>query len=324
MESVLILTNASDGTSHRVEVELRRRGVHVVYFDTADFPLRCTITAYPGTDDQLILERDWAPSGYLDKARSVWYRRPGQFVVNPLLRPHEQAFAQTEAAAAIGGLFRNLRCLWVNHPSANLEAAFKVLQLQRAAEHGFVVPRSIVTSSPLHAHDFIREAGRDVIIKALDDPNVPYLKEDPTEPGIIYTSRLAQDDLDQLARVKHTACLLQELIPKAVDLRVTVVGRRIFATAIDSQVDPVSSLDWRQAAPRLTFSAAHLPDEIEARIHTLMVSLHLEFAAIDLALTPDGEYVFFEVNPNGEWEWIEDATGQPISSALADLLSGRA
>ncbi|MGH3800408.1 MAG: hypothetical protein ACRDTD_09805 [Pseudonocardiaceae bacterium] len=29
-----------------------------------------------------------------------------------------------------------------------------------------------------------------------------------------------------------------------------------------------------------------------------------------------------ECNPNGQWAWIEDETGLPISSALADALEG--
>jgi len=52
---------------------------------------------------------------------------------------------------------------------------------------------------------------------------------------------------------------------------------------------------------------------------TLVVCLI--FAAIDMILTPDGHYVFLELNPNGQWEWIENATHLPICSTLVDVLT---
>jgi hypothetical protein len=37
-------------------------------------------------------------------------------------------------------------------------------------------------------------------------------------------------------------------------------------------------------------------------------------------LTPDGRYVVLEINPNGQYLWIEKATGLPISDAICDFL----
>ena len=51
-----------------------------------------------------------------------------------------------------------------------------------------------------------------------------------------------------------------------------------------------------------------------------MQHLHLEYGAIDMRLTPDGDYVFLEINPNGEYLYVEQATGLPISRALAEHL----
>ena len=50
--------------------------------------------------------------------------------------------------------------------------------------------------------------------------------------------------------------------------------------------------------------------------------LGLSYGAVDLVLTPEGRYVFLEINPNGQYLWVEDATGLPISDALCDLLMG--
>ncbi|GAA5764612.1 hypothetical protein [Streptosporangium roseum] len=46
----------------------------------------------------------------------------------------------------------------------------------------------------------------------------------------------------------------------------------------------------------------------------------LSFGAFDFGLTGDGIPVFLECNPNGQWGWLEDATGLPIAAAIAALL----
>ena len=51
-----------------------------------------------------------------------------------------------------------------------------------------------------------------------------------------------------------------------------------------------------------------------------MDRLELNFAAIDLIETPDGEHVFLEVNPNGQWLWLDDMLKLGISQAVADWL----
>lgn len=44
------------------------------------------------------------------------------------------------------------------------------------------------------------------------------------------------------------------------------------------------------------------------------------YGAIDMVVTPDERYVFIEINPNGQYLWVEQATGLPISDAICDLL----
>jgi glutathione synthase/RimK-type ligase-like ATP-grasp enzyme len=89
---------------------------------------------------------------------------------------------------------------------------------------------------------------------------------------------------------------------------------------IDSQSDPDSLVDWRHGGTALDHEVHQLPDGIARLCLELCSDYGLRFGAIDLALRPDGGYTFFEVNPNGQWAWIEQITGLPLSSALADLL----
>ncbi|HTT93637.1 MAG TPA: hypothetical protein VMF55_03135 [Solirubrobacterales bacterium] len=139
------------------------------------------------------------------------------------------------------------------------------------------------------------------------------------EEKLFLTSVVEKGQLEDFGEDRETY-LLQAQVDKRLDIRVTVIGDRCFATEIESQVDPESVVDWRHGGTDLAHSPHELPDEIAGLCLDLCAGYGLRFGAIDLALRPDGGYSFFEVNPNGQWAWIEQLTGAPLSSALADLL----
>jgi glutathione synthase/RimK-type ligase-like ATP-grasp enzyme len=66
-----------------------------------------------------------------------------------------------------------------------------------------------------------------------------------------------------------------------------------------------------------------LPADLAERCLELVRAYGLEFAAIDLVRARDGRYVFLEINPNGQWAWLEQVTGLPLRSRLVDLLERR-
>ena len=101
----------------------------------------------------------------------------------------------------------------------------------------------------------------------------------------------------------------------------TVVGRDTFAAEIMSQSHRSSETDWRATEdPDIEHRLHELPDRVRSQCINLVERLGLEFGAIDLALTADGGYTFFEINPNGEWLWLEDRLGFPISETIAKWL----
>lgn len=115
-----------------------------------------------------------------------------------------------------------------------------------------------------------------------------------------------------------TAHLFQAAVPKSHDVRVTVVDGALFAAEIHNP----GELDWRRDHQHLTYQACEVPDEIAIGVRALMDRLGLVFGALDFVVTPDGEWIFIEINPNGQWAFIEHATGQLISQALAETLTG--
>ena len=122
----------------------------------------------------------------------------------------------------------------------------------------------------------------------------------------------------------QSSATFQELLQKSLEIRVTVVGRRVMSASIDSQVSARAAHDWRRDGLRMLqdWRPYQLPQEIEEKILRLMDYFCLNYGAIDIILTPDDQHVFLELNPGGEFFWLERTPGLPISDAIADVLLG--
>jgi hypothetical protein len=310
---ILIVTNWSDQTADWLILELQRRRTPYLRFNTEDYP---DLTSLVWSSDGEACLR-W-PDRTLDlgTVSAVWYRRPLPPSVASWRSPEQARWAAGESRAAIDGVWRTLDALWVNHPDDNRIASSKLHQLRRATELGFRVPSTVVTNTPDDLRSFAAGRGNSMICKPIDDG----LLELQGEERVFFTSRFALNPEDDLTDLGPEPYLFQELVPKAYDVRVTVIGAEVFATRIESQATVDGHIDWRIAGSR----AAHQPEELPSAISDLCLKLtrsyDLQFGAIDLACTTDGEYVFFEINPNGQWAWVEQLTRQPLRASMANLL----
>ncbi|MFC7386296.1 hypothetical protein [Sphaerisporangium rhizosphaerae] len=196
----------------------------------------------------------------------------------------------------------------MSHPWTLAEAEHKPLQLATAQRAGFIVPATLITNRVEDARAFAVQHGP-IIYKPLRSTS--YV--DPNgDLCTIWTTLVDPAELDET--VNHTAHLFQAYVTKHADLRVTVVGERVFCVQIDSDL-----LDWRADYDRLTYRVVDPPSGLGERCMTYLRCCDLRFGAFDFALTEDGP-VFLECNPNGQWGWLEDQTGLPIARAVADLL----
>jgi glutathione synthase/RimK-type ligase-like ATP-grasp enzyme len=138
----------------------------------------------------------------------------------------------------------------------------------------------------------------------------------------IFTSAIKASDHAAFDRVRLAPVLLQERIPKRHDIRVTVVDEWLVAVSMDPSDVPDATDDWRRARTEELNPQPHqLPPEIQRRCIALVRALDLRFGAIDLIETSDGEYGFLEINPNGQWAWLDlEVQGLNIREHLAELL----
>lgn len=313
---ILVVSYPEDPHAQRVMEHLQAAGHEVLLLDLSDLPDRATLTVdYDhGAAPTIELGRDGLAAADLGRATAVWWRRPQSVEPSSVTDPEVRLFTVNEWQEAIGGLWQLLDARWVNDPVRDEVAARKALQLRVAAEAGFRVPRTLITSDPARAAAFIAAEGVDATI---------YKTFSCTHAVWRETRRLREDVLPLLDSVRLAPVIFQEHIPADVDLRVTVIGTRLFAAAIHSQETDYPT-DFRMSLGEARTEPATLPAAVERGLLELMTRLGLLYGAFDLRRTPDGDHVFLEVNTAGEFLFVEERTGQPIARALAELLAGGA
>ncbi|MBD3282256.1 MAG: hypothetical protein GF387_01455, partial [Candidatus Portnoybacteria bacterium] len=213
---------------------------------------------------------------------------------------------------------RKNNSFWINPWESSQIAANKGLQMNLATKLGLKVPRTLMTSSSNEAKAFIRHAkARDkrVVIKTLSGLK----NQERNERGGAFVTVISVDKLG----TQNYPLLLQEYVEKQYELRITVVGDKVFPCKITSQESPreITKIDWRvYDFENVKFLPTELPTSISQKCIQLVKLLGLKYSAIDIIYEPDGQYRFLEINPNGLWLWIEELARLPITDAIADLL----
>lgn len=203
---------------------------------------------------------------------------------------------------------------WLSHPDYINRAENKLLQLKKAAEIGFCIPDTLVSVNSVSIRDFYYKHSK-IIIKPLFNGKYVHNKDN----SLIYTSVVLEKDLEDLDQSIKLHNIYQEYINKDVEIRVTVVNNNVFAAYVDSQNSKNTEIDWRKE--KMPFSLFNLPDDVSKKCIQLVNDFNLSFGAIDLIKDTNGEYVFLEINPNGQWAWIEMDTGLMISDAIIKYLN---
>ncbi|WP_030740264.1 ATP-grasp ribosomal peptide maturase [Streptomyces sp. NRRL S-31] len=317
-EPVLIVAACDDWPTDRVVVELESRGAEVFRMDTADFPRRLTLAGRIDQEQawtgELTAERRMVE---LSRVGAVYYRAPGAFRFPDGMSGPEERFAAAQARAGVGGVLSALECRWVNHPTAMARAEYKPVQLAAARACGLRIPPTLVTNRPEDVAAFAAGISTGIVCKPVASP---VLVEDGQLKSV-YTHLVTPDDLADPRGISTTAHLFQGWVEKDHEVRLTVVGRNMFAAAIHATSDAAHE-DWRSEYGSLTYSTTTVPHPVANGMLALMDRLQLRYGAADFVVAPDGRWTFLEVNPCGQWDWIQGATGLPIAEAIADELLG--
>ena len=321
--TVLIITRSDDNESVRMVTQaIERKGGEVIRFDTDRYPTEVRLSAYYGTagDERLTLTND---EGEFDlrKVTAIWHRRLNYGARLPGTLDKQLRYASLgETRAAAQGLLASLKAFRMDHLQHIRHAENKQLQLQVARDLGLEIPRTLTTNDPSTVHAFAASCERGIVTKMLSS----FAVYEAGQELVVFTNPVKPEDLADLSGLNLCPMTFQEMIPKALELRTTVVGDRIMSASIDSQASARAAHDWRRDGLSMIddWQPYELPREVEEKILRLMDHFVLNYGAIDIIVTPDGRYVFLEINPVGEFFWLERRPGLPISEAIADVLLG--
>lgn len=312
---ILICAKEDDVHATRVAAVLRERHAQEVFiFDTSTFPSSVALTGRfgNGATSLGLLTREGRRI-LLEDITSFWWRRPQPLEIDPRITdPQARGFAFQECISALYGMLECCEALWVNDIQNDVAADYKPFQLRVATELGFSIPETLITNEPSALIEFRQRHNGNVIYKAFNQRALAWRP----------TRLLREEDLAMIDNVRYAPVVFQSLVPGVRDIRVTVIGERIITAEFD--IEQMNEIDYRMKMMEIPCRPHQLPADLEAGIRAFMSTLGLEYGGIDFRLTSDNRYVFFEINTAGEFVFLEDRTGQPISEAMAaHLASGK-
>ncbi len=354
---ILIVGRHHDPHILQIMPLLKNRDLKVLRFDPSGFPGDASLSLRLGSAQQEYAELSFlscpiegdnleAVNIDIREIDLVWNRVRSRSQAPEDVSNRHRLWVEENCTRQLAYLYELIRCPWIPYRPDACSAQFtrdaatpnsvlsgqryaegdrgpspenKIHQLMIAQQLGFTVPETLITSRPQDVLDFYGECRGNLISKKLVDL-VMSVDGEPLTP---FTHAVTEHDLMRYESVRRSPVLFQERLDKKLELRVTVVGDQVFAAEIHSADDPKQSVDWRRypSFDLARFYASHeLPFEEKHRCIRLVQELGQCFGAIDLVLHPERGYIFLEINPNGQWGWIEQFTGLPIAEAFANLL----
>ncbi|OAI03588.1 hypothetical protein A1353_00340 [Methylomonas methanica] len=305
MGRILILAPKNDLHTKAVSAVLRRDfGVDPLVLDVEQLPKQLT-GEFSYSKGEL-----GSQLGGIDLSRVtvIWNRRPAPSDIPTGVNGNDRYFMQAECDHFTQGMLWSLPVSWINHPWYDRVASRKIVQLTHARHCGLRLPTTMVTNDPEAAQRFLHHYPT-AIVKRTGASNLGYSKTELVDAKVI----------ERLTTIRNSPSTFQEYISGA-DLRVTWIDGFCFAVRIRSDIG-MSPEDCR-FDHTVPYEPWDVPEALEAKIAQLMKSLSLRYGALDFRFrgTTNEEPFFLEVNPAGQFVYLEVKTGLPMTATLAKCL----
>lgn len=322
---ILIITHTADNFSiEKVTEYIQANNCEVIRFDVDQYPLKNKLTT-TFQDGQWISILETPDAKHrLDDIAAVWYRRAYN-IGDGLKEELETKFygpAMGEIRTTLFGFLESIDAYSLGKPGIYRRLDSKEEQLKIAHKIGFKVPDTCITNNPQEAKQFILKHQN--VVGKMQTGFAIY--EDGIE-SVVFTNVISEEKLDELDSLLYCPMQFQRMIQKKRELRVTVVGRDVYAFEIDSQQFEEAKVDWRKDGINLIdkWTQTQLPKEVEEYVLELLDVYNVDYGALDIIVSPEDEYYFIEINAAGEFFWLDNLTeGNLISKSIADVLCDKA
>lgn len=325
-KEILILTNSGDLHADIIESLLEEKGHPPIRLNLDTFPRDYMIhqQMMPGNLHATLTHLPTGSVVDFSRIGAIWARKNASFqFLSDDLSPQEKAFADKEATHVLNGLLYALDGYWMSHPVAVRQAQWKAEQSIRALNMGFNLPNSLITNAPKLVKEFRARVHHKMITKVMSDTFLAAndVEFEQLQVHGMSTTLVTDEHMQSIDAVREIPCYFQEYIPKQFELRVTVIGNQVFCARIDSQQDARTEIDYRDFSADIGYEAFDLPSDVEQRCLAFVHSYGLQFGAIDLIVTPSGDYVFLENNPVGQFWFVEQLVPElRMMDAVAECL----
>ena len=310
MGVTLLVTAKNDSTSDYLERAFLNKNCSRVNLDEERIP---KIFLDPLSKKHGWIEAENNQKIKVNEISSIVLRRPRL----PLIDANDEAknrFFDREILHSIRAFLESTNALWMNHPDANSSASSKPRNLYFAQKYGLNVPSSLISSDLKEISNWVKKH-KNCVIKSISHG----LIDDIDNPKMAFTKRLSQNFNIKKDVIPGVPIFLQDEINKIYDIRLTIVGNITFSAALPSNKEIV---DWRAYDNSTRWERFNLPEGIINACLKLCKKLNLEFAAIDLVMDYKNQFYFLELNPNGQWVWLEEECDLEISDAIVNHLTG--
>lgn len=308
----LIISSSVDFSTDLVCIELLERKKNYLRLNRDKFGEYKIVFSLQDREMTIKMEDDYYTIKN-EKLKGVFFRAPVFLRAHKKYSINEQLY-RSQWSSFIRNLVVFEHAKWINHPVKTYSAENKLYQLQCAQNVGLLTPKTFVGN--VLPKDITPD--KEYIVKSLDTA----LFYDDSREYFTYSSVVSGRELLD-SNIKDAPVILQEFIHDKTDIRVTVIGNKLFPVSITKNGENIYG-DWRKnAKDTLQYKAVSLPFDISNTIIKLMNKLELLFGGVDLAFS-NGKYYFIEVNPTGEWGWLSQYGNIPLEKAIANELVGEA
>ncbi len=244
-----------------------------------------------------------------------WWRKPNYIEKNNkyLKNINLSNMAEVEKRNFLIGTIMNIPIReWVNNILDMEKTNYKIHQLNIAQKNALSVPNTVITNKK----EAIKKIFTDkFIMKSIRSQSFGL------ENGVLKTTLTTVSDIDKID-LNFSPVIVQEYIEKICDIRVTIIGDKVFTAKI-FPLSEKAKVDFRTDYKNLRHEIFELPKDIEKKLLAINKYYHLNYSAIDLIEDKNGKIYFLEINPNGQYLWIEELLGLPVSENIAFFLKGK-
>lgn len=320
---ILLLTHSKDHyTIDHVERAIARKGCRPFRFNTDRFPQNIKLSIHLNHGDISLSLQDENQEEIIHAVDiySVWLRKIATPYIDPKMDTLLRNGCIKESKETLAIFLNELDTVrWIDHLPVVRRAGNKLYQLRMAESIGIKTPKTLIANDPQKVRRFYRQLKGNIVAKML----TPLTQSMGGNNPFVHTNRIDWEMLKNLETLRFSPMVFQEWIPKEYELRIAYVNGQLFTGAVNckNQDETPAQADWRTMdTETFKWEPFSVHGEFADKIRQLMKKIGLCFGALDV-IVKDGQYVFLEVNPSGEWGMLERDLDLPISNAIANALT---